>query len=263
MNNRTFLSISSKECGDVYKDILLHSEQKWESGKRLAETNDFGGAISIAIISIEELIKALIVFIDSKGFEFRKVKGMNTFFTNHQIRYFLAYLIFAMGIFGDEIFKLIKTLSKNPKLIAKLNQSLKENNPRFKRNMLIYLARKIILLRKEFEWFSKVDVFRQEGFYSDFHNTLKSPLKISPAEYEDVIVRLGKVKILTNLIIEAYNTSDKLVIEQITNIKIQIKENGVYNELAGALTKTRKTRETPFALLKSFFDDIDISALTK
>src|SRR4051812_38270732 len=101
MSSKTFLTIPKKECLEVYKTILKNSDNKWESGKKLADIGDFGGATSFALISVEELIKALIVFLDGKGFEFRSLKGIDTFFKNHKIRYIIAYAMFAMNLFTD------------------------------------------------------------------------------------------------------------------------------------------------------------------
>jgi len=124
MSSKTFVTISKNECLTVYRNVLEHSDQKWESGKQLAKINDFGGATSMAIISVEELVKSLIIFLDGKGFEFRSIKGISTLFDNHQIRYLLAYTMFAMGLFGDELMKFLKKNSRQ----SKGNNKIKQRN---------------------------------------------------------------------------------------------------------------------------------------
>jgi hypothetical protein len=49
------------------------------------------------------------------GFVFIIVKEMDVFFNRHSIRYFFAYIIFAVCLFGEELKELIFYLNTNPK----------------------------------------------------------------------------------------------------------------------------------------------------
>src|SRR5579859_8076673 len=102
MDDMSFLNLPKKD------------DQKWNSAIMLAKSEDYGGAVSLLIISIEELIKSIILFMDGKGFEFRNVKGINTFFRNHQIRYIIAFVMFAMNIIGEDLVKFILKIRENP-----------------------------------------------------------------------------------------------------------------------------------------------------
>lgn len=103
MCSKTFLTISQAECLSVYPKVLANAEMKWESGKKLAETGDFGSATSQQIISIEEFIKAIILILDGNGFRFRKMPNAKVFFQDHQIRYFLAYIFIIFDVFKNEM----------------------------------------------------------------------------------------------------------------------------------------------------------------
>jgi len=255
MSSKTFITISKKECLTVYKNILEHSEQKWESGKQLAKINDFGGATSLAIISVEELVKSLIIFLDGKGFEFRSIKGINTLFENHKIRYLLAYAMFSMGIFGDELMKFLKKTRENPQEILNLIEEKKNNIVSFEKKIKFYALKKIVLLKREFEWFAKVDIFRQDGFYCDYVEQLKNPITISPIDYEQVIVRLEKVRTVGKGIIEAFDTTDEISNEQFAQIKRDFKQKKYYEKFSKALATVRQTRENPFDLIKKNISD--------
>jgi len=115
---------------------------------------------------------------------------------------------------------------------------------------MFYALRKFVLLKKEFEWFAKVDIFRQDGFYCDYAEQLKNPITISSVDYEQVIIRLEKVRTVGKEIIEAFETADEATIEQITQIKRDFKQKKYYEKFSRALTTVRQTRENPFELIK-------------
>lgn len=254
MSNKTFLTISRKECLVVYREILENSDKKWDASKKLADIGEYGGATSMAIISIEELIKALMVFLDGKGFEFRNVKGMEAIFNHHQIRYFLAFAMFIMCLFGDELLKFIEKLLKDPDGVIKLNEENKKDKDFFYKNMRFYILRKVILIKEEFNWFSNVDVFRQDGFYCDYDDQLKNPIKITKDEYDGVFQRLERVKKVGIALIDGFNEQDELITEQFDIIKCDFKQNDVYKKIADFLAKMRKTRQSPFDLIKQSFE---------
>lgn len=252
MSNKSFVTISTKECLRVYKEILKNSDRKWESGKKLAEIQEFGGAISLAIISNEELIKALIIFFDGNGFNFRNIKGINTLFKNHQLRYLVAYAMFAIGSFGDDIVKLIEGLRKNPQLIEAIIKNYKEDKTQFKNWIFDYLEKKLNSLAEEFDWFSRIDMFRQDGFYCDYKNQLKNPIEISENEYQQAILRLKIVRRFGNSIIESINSQNPDMMKRLNDLKINFIKNDYYGKIADALTSLKIKRESPFEIIKRY-----------
>lgn len=253
MSSKTFLTISKNECLFVYKQILSNSDAKWKSGINLGALGDYGGATSIAIISIEELIKALIVFFDGKGFELRRVKGMDVLFKQHQIRYVIAYTMFVMSLFGDELIKFIMEYREKPQALIAFMEEMKSDKDIFERKMKFYLFRKIIVLRKEFEWFSKADLFRQDGFYCDYDEQLKNPIAISLDDYQIVFQRLEKVRIFGKGIIDAFNSNEEIYNEQIERFRQDFRQKDYYTKIAYSLATLRQTKMSPFDLFKESF----------
>lgn len=254
MSSKTFLTISKKECLEVYTSILKNSDQKWEAGKNLAAINDYGGATSMAIISVEEMVKALIVFLDGKGFEFRNVKGMDTVFKHHQIRYLIAYAMFALSLVGDELFKFLAKIRENPSEVIRMDEAMVQNEEEFfEKNIKQYLFRKLIQLKREFDWFSQVDIFRQDGFYCDYDEQLKNPITISSYDYEQVIQRLEKVLKVGKEIILAFENQDEKLTDQFKDIKRNFKQKKYYQHIENLLATVRQSRETPFDLIKKKF----------
>ena len=256
MDNKTFLNISESECLIVYKEILKNSDMLWESGKILANSGNYGQGISSSIISIEELIKTIIVLFDAKGFELRKIKGISSFFRSHEIRYVVAYSMFAICLFGEDLLKALKRMKKEPAWMLKLNEERKNDKDFFEKRLRFYVLRKFITLRRELNWFSKVDLFRQEGFYCDYKSTLKTPIQISETDFTEVIKRLEKVKSVGKGLIQALESDDEEYLKRFSDFIIDFKKNQYADKIANALAVIRKTRKPPFELLKEMFDDI-------
>lgn len=248
--SKSFMTIPKKECLIVYKKIWEHSEGKWTSGKKLAEAGDYGGATSFAIISIEELVKCLIVFFDGKGFEFRKVKGIKTIFENHQIRYLIAFAMFIIGLAGEELVKFINAFKNDPQGLAAFVKRLQTDKEFLESTVARFALRKLVILKREFDWFSQVDIFRQEGFYSDYNEQLKSPISITKDDYEEVINRLEKVRLVGKYLIESVETKDMLFQKQIGNIRRDFKANKIYEKAGTALTSVKLSKVNPFEFIK-------------
>ncbi len=89
------MSISKRDCIAASVLVLENAQSLKRDAELLAENNSYGRAISLLIHSLEEEIKSLVLFLDGHGFQFRKrVKGINGFFVNHNLRYALSMIFF-------------------------------------------------------------------------------------------------------------------------------------------------------------------------
>lgn len=255
MENKTFLNISTDECLTVYKKILVNSNKCWESGKMLAKNENYGLGISTSIISIEELIKAIIVFLDGKGFEFRQSKGIESFFRNHEIRYLIAYFIFIIALTGDELKKAFKKINDNPNKVSELVKSMREDKDFFEKKFGYYLRRKVVILKQELNWFSKIDLFRQRGFYCDYNNKLESPINVLKEDYEEVIIRLQRVRNAGIDFLEQLSKNETDSSTQVEQLKAEFKEKKLYEKITRGLELIKKSKNKPFEYLKNILND--------
>lgn len=246
---KTFMTLSKEECLIAYKDVLSNSESKWEAGLKNAKNGEHGIALSLAIISIEELVKSLIILMDGKGFNIRSTKGIHTIFRNHQIRFVIAYAMFVVSVFGEELIRLIQMLKGDPKLLPNLIVKFTNNDPVMLRWLKIYSIKKFLMLKREFEWFSQVDLFRQDGFYSDYDGMLRSPLKIDGQNYFEVIHRLDKVRRVGKSLIDSLNSEEELYTEHFQNMKQMFYQENFYDKIGAALSTVRKARQNPFDVI--------------
>jgi AbiV family abortive infection protein len=121
--NKPIAFYSEDECYTLYKKVIENSNKKWESAELLAKHSDYGGAISTHITSMEEMIKALILLFDAKGFDLRKVEGMDIILRHsHKLRHFIGFTMFALNLFIEEMMSFIIKVKENPGLVKDLQK---------------------------------------------------------------------------------------------------------------------------------------------
>jgi AbiV family abortive infection protein len=254
MASKTFMTITQLECLSASRKIVDNSESQWATGLRLSESGEFGSAIAMAIISMEELVKGMMVLADGRGFKLRSVAGIDTIFKNHQIRYVICFGMLCASIFGDEMVKFISSLRNEPERLSRLTKYLKEGNPVARKWLERYAIRKGEVIRDEFNWFSKVDLFRQDAFYSDFSEELKSPLNISRETYIATISRLKRVRQIGHYLVEALNSNDAIYRDHFNNMQKMFNEENYYKKISLALIAWRQSEmKNPFTFITQRF----------
>jgi AbiV family abortive infection protein len=252
MANQDFIAISEADCLILYKKVLKNSDNKWSLAESLASKKEYGFAIPTLIISIEELIKSIIILLDGNGLKFRQVKGVSIFFKNHQIRFIIAYLLLLINLFAEDLIKFIKLIGKDVKIVLDFQYSIIKNNDDFNKMVLYYIDQKSAALKIEFEYFSKLEKLRQEGFYCDYDDTFKNPLDINETDYNELYLRLSKVRKIGFMIIESYSSKSEESKLQIEMLKNTLKEVDFYNKFGDVLNKINKTKtRDPFDFIKS------------
>lgn len=67
----SFFDIPRDKLITIFPEIIRSSEEHYKSAVDIANTGKPGTAISLLLISSEEMVKALIVVLDARGFQFR------------------------------------------------------------------------------------------------------------------------------------------------------------------------------------------------
>jgi AbiV family abortive infection protein len=251
MASKPLNTLTTDECRQYYDILVSNADSQWQIADTLADAGQYGAATSHLLISVEESIKSIIVFMDTQGFDFRSVKGIDTIFRNHRIRFFIAYIMFAVGIVGEDLIKLLKKIKENPSLLEDYMKLLiKEDDLPIA--LKWYFLRKAILLRKEKALFEKADLFRQIGFYADFNEEVNSPQTMSKETYNMIYERMLKVKKFTASFIRSYTPSDDMMLQLIQDNKKMFNDNKVYNMLELGLSQAKSSKKSPFEILDKF-----------
>jgi len=252
MSTNSFFNVPREELLKFYPEMKLNSKNQYDIGVKLAAEENYGSAISHLLISSEEMVKALVVAFDAKGFRLRNIKGMDIFFRNHEIRFFVGYLIFIITLFGDDLFTAIKKMKKYPSFALEI-KNFYFNETKLK----WYFLRKFIRINREIEWFSKAEVFRQNGFYVDMKGSLISPLKLTKKEFTEAKQRLDKINELININIECILSDDVEMIQEVEKLKKLFEDENLYLKIETELENKQKGKKTFFEIFStSILSDI-------
>lgn len=210
--NKSFLNISRIECDSVSKETILNANKQLEIAEILAQSREYGAAISHLVIGSEELIKALVLHLDSVGFNLRNIRGMKGVFENHQLRYFISFFIFVVSTTIEEL-KLLFEKYRNGNITAldleEMNKKLYEENEDFTKYFTQKILTKIEFYLEELKWFRDFDIFRQKGFYVDYDGKLETPLQATEEKYVALKYRIVRVDNFVKELIKDLNNDTK------------------------------------------------------
>ncbi|MFA6261191.1 MAG: AbiV family abortive infection protein [Bacteroidia bacterium] len=243
---KNFTTLTQEECGSVYRIILDNSIQRWKSAEHLAKKGDFGGAMSFVIVSTEELIKAFVIFLDSKGFRFRQVNGIWRLFKDHEIRLFIAYAMYNVPIYFEVIQDAIKELQKLKIEIVlpdiEAGTDLKINIgglPVNKDRIADYFRNKRDVIRQEGDWFSEMESLRQKGFYCDYDEELLSPIHVDKKAYTEVRDKLARVNEVAMVLMNEINSQNPEVREVTEKLMSDFEEKDSYKRIENDLKEIK------------------------
>lgn len=91
---KAFIDLTPEESEDLDLAIYKNALQLRKDAQFLANgRNSYSSANSLLILSSEEVIKAILVFLHSKNFTVYGLEGSKKFFLDHKIRHHIAQMI--------------------------------------------------------------------------------------------------------------------------------------------------------------------------
>jgi AbiV family abortive infection protein len=195
----SFLEISQKECLEVYKDIINNSEMHFAAGQQLAKTKMYGVAVSHLVLGSEELVKAIILYLDGNGLKIRAVKGVSKFFRDHKLRHVVSasysLIAYVWRPFMEAI-EWYKDLIHNPerqKNPSELEQAALSGNQKklesfFKEWVRSEKGRLFFrTLKNSVTFWGEADESKMRGFYVDYDNSLLLPKHVTLRDYNKAL----------------------------------------------------------------------------
>ncbi len=243
--SRTFLNISKEECADASLKVLQNSDNKFLIADKLAQDNEYGLAITTLIVGCEESIKALVLHLDSVGFNLRDTKGMRGVFENHELKHFISFVIFIYNIISTEFTSFLKNSFHSVeeyKKFEKFSQKLQNEDIAAQRLLISKMIRIYKKFKAEMEWFSNFEIFRQQGNYVDYHNEIKSPQYATAQDYYSLKARTDKVKDTTREIIETINSNNEENIRQLDELQKVFIMNKIPSKISSFISNTKKSK---------------------
>ncbi|MCB9360949.1 MAG: AbiV family abortive infection protein [Flavobacteriales bacterium] len=235
----------------VSEEILQNADELINDAEILAKNKSYGRGISLLINSIEELMKASILIFDANGYQFRSVKGAKKLFNNHSLRYPLAFVLFLLVLFIDDFKSLLLKVKSKPTIILNFPNNKERYYPIFKK----YIHYKIDQISNEITWFFNAEYLRLEGIYVDYSGEIKSPLKLSVKDYDEVLYRVEKIRAFVSELNNTLIFQNNYPINKSKSIQDQLKSENVYEKLGFIISKYKSLDSKQIESLRQFCVD--------
>jgi|SRR6056297_1964960 len=184
---KKFINLSPEESTDLDKVIYKNAIQLKKDSKILAKQNtSYGTAVSLLILSSEEIIKAILVLLHSKNYDVYKLQSSRKFFLDHKIRHNIAQII-ELGNGFLEAFEKLK--EEKPKV-----KSFKKKSYLSSLLILIKASQPLLQSKNRIEEMQNFNSLKNEGLYVDYLDGIKIPkeifTKLQYLRIEKIVLRI-------------------------------------------------------------------------
>ncbi|HXB43378.1 MAG TPA: AbiV family abortive infection protein [Puia sp.] len=219
MSYSKFMTLNSAECGQAYPVLQANAERHFRIAGLIATVGEYGNASSHLILGSEELLKAMVLFLDSKGLEIRKIEGVNKLFSNHKSRHNVLKEVFSVWRFLRPIITM-----------QEINVS----------NVLSGILKGGLNAIANHYWWEKADNIKQRGFYVDYAETFIDPSSITKNDYKEASRHVEAIK---KEITEAIRHIEKMSAAELADLKQNIIDGDLHSLLKVTIAGRKKTND--------------------
>lgn len=189
--SKRFQTLRLSECAFTAVEVQRNAHAIRRDALQLERGRSYGRAIALKVHALEEMTKALLLFMDSRGFRFRGLTNLKVLDKDHQQRHVVILIAAAFDVLGQECIKALHWMEKNKELLSG-GESDREKLQREVWPHLVEYYRESLgpLMLKLSEWAAMLGDARTSGIYTDYRDTLRTPLTMGLAEYKTVNARL-------------------------------------------------------------------------
>lgn len=164
----TFLNLSAAQSKGLDIAIYENAQDLYKNAALITQHNkSYSSATSLMVLSLEEVIKAILLKLHCEGLKVYKIDGVQKFIKDHKIRHQIAQII-VTGSGLVEVYKKWLDLKKEPPKFKKnwANNLLDS----LKAGMQFYQSALRIEKLKEF------DDLKNKGLYVNYFDTIQKPI---------------------------------------------------------------------------------------
>lgn len=251
---KDFVTISKKECLEVYKELITSQERHFKSAEALANIEEYGQAISHLILGSEELVKGLILYLDGIGLRIRSIKGVKKFFRDHRTRHFTA----GVFMFLSQTIKPLMTMVERFRVL--LHQPTERENMTALEKTVITndkeAAEKItkewtenegkLMFEKmmiQMDFWQEADDLKQLGLYVDYNEKLLLPRQLTKVDYENAYFSTSIFCDECKSLIKYFESTTE---DDRTAFALSVNKYKMYNVLESFLNPTKSNIDISF-----------------
>lgn len=175
--------LSDDQCLFASKKAFLIAGLHKESAETLAKEGNYGIPVSHLILSTEQTIIGILLYLQHLGIDVRSVHGVHMFFTDHVIKHKLASLI----SWFYPIFKLMIGFVQKEK--EKLHNPSNDIQYTVDEAAITSGDEKRIRcifkdLPEMLDWWDNANLQKNKGFYMNYSDCLETPMEVNELEYK-------------------------------------------------------------------------------
>ena len=219
-----FIDLKPTELKGLDVPIYENGRNLYKDAQLLAQVNgSYSSATSLAVLSTEEYIKAILILLESEGNKVFLLKNAKSFFTSHKIRHNIAQMI-QMGQGLIESINSWNSIKKERKF---------KRGSNWLTNLLSWLDGAFIVAgtlsetKERIEFLTELDNLKNNGLYVDYDNKLLKPSTVIDQNIFEKVIdinsRTGKfykmLRILYNPLLKNH-----LELKEIKRMKTYLKD---------------------------------------
>lgn len=158
MRINNFMRLSAAECAQFYPAVRANAQRHNRAADTLQKTGDYGNAIAHRILGSEEMVKALILFLEGKGMDLRSLEAIKPLFKFHVPRHKVFKTLFS-ALHALHTMSSASQLSFGKALLTLLKGGLET-----------YFNT---------QWWKNAERYKQNAFYADHQGVFNDPLKLT------------------------------------------------------------------------------------
>lgn len=185
--SQTFMNISAETCRQVYPEILANATRHRRCAEILSTQQEYFNAIAHLILGTEELLKGLVILLESRGMRLRQIEGFKKIFSDHKSRHYVLRDLIPMWLVIKKIFEEFE------KPTAK--SRLKSGAPGWLKILVgvMSIAQEGSKGYMQYKFWKDADDLKQKAFYVDFEDKISTPASATVEFYNTVNLQVVKV----------------------------------------------------------------------
>lgn len=157
------MRLTAEECAMYYPAVRSNANRHLLAADTLARTGDYGNAIAHRILGSEEMVKALILFLEGKGMDLRSIEAIKPLFRFHVPRH-----------------KVFKTLFSTLHALQTVGAATKLSFGK----ALATLLKGGLESYFNTKWWENAERYKQNAFYTDHQGSFNDPGKLTKEHYQ-------------------------------------------------------------------------------
>ncbi|TAJ49986.1 MAG: AbiV family abortive infection protein [Chitinophagaceae bacterium] len=163
-----FMEATAEQCATFYPVVIKNAERHYKTAQVIAASGDYANAVAHIVLSGEEFLKAVVLYLDSKELGIRKIPGIHKLFYQHVLRHNVIKMVFS---------------------VLQFLQTTKEGMKMGIPGTLLGLVKGYYKGRANKAWWNQADQLKLKAFYVDYTSTLSDPVSITETDYKTALLR--------------------------------------------------------------------------